>query len=72
MKRCDKNLWGLFSITPLNDPSYVWFIKRDGESFVDIPLWTNRFSKEIVYIPFDECLQLAVDHDIFVSNSEQF
>lgn len=72
MKRCDKDSWGLFSIAPSSDPTYVWFIKKDKENFLNIPLWTDRFRDEIIYIPFDECLQLAIDHDIFVANSEQF
>lgn len=77
MKRCDKDMWGLFTPTPLNQPSYVFFIRRYKDTFLNIPTWTRgaigrEHYKEMVFIPFEECFQLALDNDISCANSEWF
>ena len=72
MKRCDKELWGLFTLTPQNDKSYVWFIKREDDHFIKIPLWTDQLRKRIIYIPFEECLKLANDYEDFLTTCEWF
>lgn len=66
--------WGVFSIAPINDKSYVWFIKRsDGYGhFLCIPTWTDTFKKDIKSLPLETCRKLARDYDNFCDNSEWF
>ena len=71
MKRINSK-WGLFSVPPIHDKTYVWFITKQKDSWLNIPMWTTKHRKEIKGISFDECIKLAAEHEEFLEGCEWF
>lgn len=67
--------WALFTIEPVNQPGYVWWITKSDNfpnGFTLIPLWKKGNWKRVQWLSFEECLKLALENEEFVANSEQF
>lgn len=69
----DKTLWGSFS-KPSNYGKFEWFHTKEGEHFVSIPMHVKGNWQRIqsLCLPFEQCLELCNEYDIFCDNSEQF
>lgn len=67
-----KKGWGVFSIPPINDKEYIWFIQRYEDTFISTPMWTDTFKDKLKSLSKEECIQLARDYDKFCDNSEWF
>ena len=72
VRRMDK-AWGVFTHTPANDRSYIWFVEKVGkDSCTLIPTWTNIFKDKLISSTFEDCLNRANIYDEFCQNSEWF
>lgn len=67
-----KTGWAVFSIEPLHQKGYIWLRTRKKGSFLNIPMWTNKFNHEMKSKSLKFCKKLAKDYDEFYDNSEQF
>ena len=67
--------WGVFTLEPLNQKDYVYLIQRSKDKvapFLCIPMWTDRFKKDMKCLPLKDCVELATNYDEFCNNSEWY
>ena len=53
--------FGLFTLPPLNDPSYQYFITEGGipDSVLCVPMWTKTHQHLVKETGFEDCTKLA-------------
>ena len=64
--------FGVFTLQPIHDKDYVWYIIRSKSGFLQIPTWTKEHKSEIKGKSLLECQKLARDYDKSCDNSEWY